>query len=40
MTDDFTIFFALLGSARAKADHQMLVKTTPLVSALEVEDAV
>jgi len=28
-TDDFTVFFVLLGSARVKASFEMLVKLTP-----------
>jgi len=28
-TDDLTVIFALLGSARVKALHKMLVKLTP-----------
>jgi hypothetical protein len=29
-TDNLTVFFALLGSARVKAAHKMLVKFTPV----------
>jgi len=28
-TDELTVFFALLGSARIKSAHEMFVKSTP-----------
>jgi len=38
--DSLTVFFALLGSARVKAAHRMLMKLTPGVGQTYPEDTI